>query len=160
MTRRLRFVLFGDARIYREHVSRRGRQGKRELRKAARSAARKLSAPTEGAYKPCDRAECDEKRWETAYDDANTVRLQFFLWRKAGLITEFVVNVQVLASEGWETIEYFDCCHGHCHLHPKSREGRERTVMRLDEIDDVQRAFLQVEKEAHERGRIIRGEGA
>jgi hypothetical protein len=32
--------------------------------------------------------------------------------------------------------------------------------MRLDEVDDVQRAFVKVEQEAHERARLIRGEGA
>jgi hypothetical protein len=140
-------------------VGRHEQQKKRELRRAEREVARQLDSATHGTYEPPERDECREKRWEMAYDDANTIRLQFLTWRKGIELTEFVVNVQVLTSEGWETIEYFDCCHGHYHLHPKSGEPAD-SIMRLDEVGDVQRAFVQVEQEAHDRARIIRGEGA
>jgi hypothetical protein len=129
------------------------------VRKADRRVAKQLASPERGIYEPPDRRECSLSQWESPYDDANTVRLQFLLWRKAGRLAEFVVNVQVLTSEGWDTVEYFDCCHGHCHLHPKSGED-PRSIMRLDGIDDVQRALVQVEAEAHSRARIMRGEGA
>jgi len=141
-------------------VGRREQHKKKEVRKAERSVARRLGSPTKGTYEPPNRDECRHKRWEVAYDDANTIRLQFLLWRKDAKLAEFVVNVQVLTSEGWKTVEHFDCCHGHYHLHPKSGRQRARSIMRLDGVDDVQRAYVLVEQEAHERARIIRGEGA
>lgn len=142
-----------------EVVGRLEQQKNRELRRAARELARQLDSAKEGSYRPPDRDECRHKRWEMAYDDANSIRLQFLTWRKGVHLTEFVVSVEVLTSEGWETVEYFDCCHGSYHLHPKSGEPRE-PIIRLDGIEDVQRAFAQVEQEAHERARIIRSEGA
>lgn len=140
-------------------MGRHEQQKQRELRRAERDVARQLDCAKEGSYRPPDRDECREKRWETSYDDANSIRLQFITWRKGGRLTEFVVNVEVLTSEGWEIIEYFDCCHGSYHHHPKSGEPRD-PIVRLDGVDDVQRAFAQVEQEAHERARIIRNQGA
>lgn len=92
------------------------------------------------------------------YDDAGTVRLQFLLWRQGGRLVDFVVNVQVIGADGWEIVEYFDCCHGNCHLHVKS-DAEPRPILRLDRVDDVQRAFVQVEQEARDRVRIICDEG-
>jgi hypothetical protein len=140
-------------------VVRRGQQGKRAVQRAQRKVSELLDSSEQGAYQTPDRGECIPQQWEIAYDDANTVRLQFFLWREGGRIAEFVVNVQVLASEGWDTVEYFDCCHGHCHLHA-TNDTDVRTIMRLDGIDDVERAFRQVDAESHNRARIMRGEGA
>lgn len=133
---------------------RRGQQGKRAVRRAQRNVSEQLGSSEKGTYQTPDRSECIPQRWETPYDDANTVRLQFLLWRQDGRIAEFVVNVQVLASEGWDTVEYFDCCHGHCHLHAKNGTTA-RTITRLDEIGDVEAAFRQVEREADGRARII-----
>lgn len=140
-------------------VVRRGQQEKKAVRRAQRKVSEQLGSGEQGTYEPPERDDCIPQQWEIAYDDANTVRLQFLLWRKGGRIAEFVVNVQVLASEGWDTVEYFDCCHGHCHLHAKN-DTDVRTIMRLDGIDDVERAFRQVEAESDNRARIMRGEGA
>ncbi|OBG83294.1 hypothetical protein A5699_04665 [Mycobacterium sp. E802] len=138
---------------------RRGQQGRHELRKAQREASRQIES-SQGQYDAKQmRRRCGPPRqWESPYDEANTVRLQFFLWRFNGRLADFVINVQVLTSEGWETVEYFDCCHGHCHLHTQNGEV-PRSFVRLDSIDDVQLAFAQVEGESHTRARIIRAEG-
>ncbi len=137
---------------------RRGQQDKQAKRRAERQAAEQLGSD-HGAYQVPEHDKCRQKQWESPYDNANTVRLQFITWHKGRKIASFVVNVQVLASTGWNTVEYFDCCHGCCHYHPKSGAD-PRTVLRLDAIEDVQRAFKLVEREADDRARIIRGEGA
>jgi hypothetical protein len=136
---------------------RRSQQGRRQDRQAQRDLTQQLESEN-GAYRPGNRSRCKKKQWETPYDDANSVRLQFILWRNAGHITEFVVNVQVLGSDGWHTVEYFDCCHGHCHLHPANGAGPQ-TIARLDSLEDVQRAFDQIEEAADARARIIRDRG-
>ena len=97
--------------------------------------------------------------WDAPYDDSNSVRLQFIVWHRRSTLIDFVVNVQVLTSEGWDTVESFDCCHGHCHLHPQNADLEPRTIAQLDTVDDVVKAFAQVEQEAHDRARIIRDEG-
>lgn len=134
---------------------RRKQQGQKRLREAQRSLSEILNADR-GTYIPPDRGECHEKQWQMPCDDTGAVMLQFVIWRRAGRLVDFVVNVHVLGTAGWEVVEYFDCCHGHCHLHSKSSEG-PRTIMRLDNVDDVERAFAQVDQEAHDRARIIRG---
>ncbi|KUI37591.1 hypothetical protein AU195_18255 [Mycobacterium sp. IS-1496] len=138
-------------------MTRRGQQAKRELRRAQREVGEQLQSD-HGAYEPPPRDDCVLRDWETPYDDANTVRIQFLLWKQGGVLVDFVVNVQELASEGWTTVEHFDCCHGHCHLHPQSGVEPE-SITRLDEVADVQRAFSAVAHEADERARIIRGKG-
>jgi hypothetical protein len=42
--------------------------------------------------------------------DAHTIEVQFYLWRRDGRIVDFVVNLQVLTAEGWESVERIDCC--------------------------------------------------
>lgn len=86
------------------------------------------------------------------------MRLQFIVWNRGRVLVDFVVNVQVLASDGWDTVEYFDCCHGHSHLHTQNPELDPRSIAQLDTVDDVQHAFAQVEREADGRARIIRDE--
>ncbi|CAN5260506.1 hypothetical protein BH11ACT6_BH11ACT6_20690 [soil metagenome] len=139
---------------------RRGQREQRELRRARREAEEQIES-TQGQYDAREmRPQCGQPRqWESPYDEANTVRLQFFLWRLDGRLADFVINVQVVTSEGWHTVEYFDCCHGHCHLHTQNGD-EPRSEVQLDSIDDVQLAFAQVEGEAHARARIIRVEGA
>lgn len=87
------------------------------------------------------------------------MRLQFIVWQRGKALVDFVVNVDVLGSEGWETIEYFDCCHGHCHLHTQNSDLEPRPIAQLDSIEDVRHAFAQVEQDARDRARIIREEG-
>ena len=110
-----------------------------------------------GSYRPPPGLS-PSKQWEIAYDGANTVRVQFILWKAHGRVVNFVVNVQVITAEGWTSVERFDCCHGNCHLHPDGADSA-RVVLRLDSIDDVQRAFDKVRAEAEHRARIIRGKG-
>ncbi|KIQ15351.1 hypothetical protein RU01_15610 [Rhodococcus sp. MEB064] len=113
-----------------------------------------------GSYEPPPREKCRQKQWEQPYDDANSIRLQFILWRRDGRLVEFVVNIQKLTADGWLTIEYFDCCHGHCHLHRDNAQLPPETVERLDDIADVTTAFGKVESQVHDRVRIIRDKGA
>lgn len=133
---------------------RRGQQGQRQVRKAARKTVAALESP-QGTYRP-DRANCRQRQWDTSYDDANTVRLQFIIWSRGKTLVDFVVNVQVLASDGWDTVEYFDCCHGHTHLHTHNSELEPRIIAQLDTPGNVKHAFVQVEHEADNRARIIR----
>lgn len=72
-------------------------------------------------------------------------------------MVEFVVNLEIISASGWETVEYFDCCHGYCHLHTVSDESTPLAVHRLDEVHDVQTAFGEVTELVTERMRIIRG---
>lgn len=112
-----------------------------------------------GSYQPPDRANCPATQWEIPYDDAGTAQLQFLLWRHGRPIVDFVVNVQALGAGGWEIVEYFDCCHGHCHLHARNSEDRQ-TILRFDGVDDVSRAFVLVDQDARHRARILRNEEA
>ena len=135
---------------------RRGQQGRRKQRQAQRAANAQLDS-SQGTYR-ADRQDCRRRTWETPYDDANSVRLQFIVWNRGKILVDFVVNVQVLASQGWNTVEYYDCCHGHCHLHTQNPDLDPRPIAQLDAVDDVQDAFAKVEREATDRARIIRDE--
>lgn len=127
------------------------------MRRAQRATESALGAQ-EGSYRPPLDAGLP-KQWETSYDDSNTVRLQFNLWRDRGKIVNFVINVQVITADGWISVERFDCCHGNCHLHPDNDDVAREVILRLDSEDDVQRAFEKVRPEAERRARIIRDKG-
>lgn len=135
---------------------RRAQQDRLKVRKARQEAEATL-ASSQGTYRP-DRDTCRQRSWEASHDDANTVRLQFIVWHRGNTLVDFVVNVQILGSDGWDTLEYFDCCHGHCHLHVKNSDLDPVPIAQLDTTGDVQHAFTQVERAAHERARIIRDE--
>lgn len=149
--------LTSDRRVnrYRVHMVRRGQQGERKLRQARREAAEQLDS-NEGRYQLPDREDCRFKQWETIGDDAATVRTQTLTWRKGGALVNFVINLQVITPQGWETVERIDCCHGCCHYHP--RNGTEtRPILRLDVVDEVQTAYSAAQQLILERLRIIRG---
>ncbi len=67
---------------------------------------------------------------------------------------DFVINAQVLTAVEWETVEYVDCCHGHCHLHTRSDEP-PRSISPLNSAEDVQGAYTVALALIHERLRII-----
>ena len=136
---------------------RRGQQKERAVRHARRAATDSLESQ-QGSYVLPDRDDCALKQWEMPYDEAYSIRVQYLIWRQAGRMADFVVNIQVLTSDGWVTVEYFDCCHGHCHHHHRDETVRA-TVLRLDDEDDVSRAFQQVEGLLEDRVRIIRNQG-
>jgi hypothetical protein len=137
------------------YVVRRGQQNRRALRQASKATLEQFESP-HGAYTPPDRAQCRNRQWDAPVDDLSTIRLQFNIWRLDGRLVNFVINVQVLTAEGWVSVERFDCCHGHCHLHPDSDEDDSESIHRLDGLDDVEQAFREVERSADERARIIR----
>lgn len=124
------------------------------LREGERETAALLES-TQGSYVRPPREQCKEKRWETPADDSNTIRTQTLIWTQNGRLVEFVVNLQVLTSDGWETIEYIDCCHGHCHRH--SAGGAVQPIMQLDAVSDVKHAYSAAQPVITERIRIIRG---
>lgn len=113
-----------------------------------------------GSYIPPDRSKCRHYQWEIAVDDLSTIKLQFRIWRLDGNLVDFVVIVERLTSSGWTPVERFDCCHGHCHLHVDNDEDGPRSIHRLDNVEDVEAAFIKVEKAADERARIMRDKGA
>lgn len=133
----------------------RGKQKHREVRRAQREAI-ELIESEHGDYTPPDRDLCRYREWVATVDDAYTIRAEYRIWRLRGDLTEFVVNLQRITLDGdWETVEYIDCCHGHCHLHPVS--GGETThIAKLDDAADVEFAFLQVASILPTRLRIIR----
>lgn len=90
-------------------------------------------------------------------DDAATVRLANHIWRDGGLLVNFVINIQRIRPGGWETVEYVDCCHGHCHLH--TADDRTESIMTLDTVHDVQAAFRAATETAMMRAGNLRGEG-
>jgi hypothetical protein len=135
---------------------RRVQQGQQKLRKARRELTEKLESD-KGEYRPPDRVECRYKVWETTGDDANTVRLQTHTWRRNSKLVDFVINAQVLTADGWETVEYVDCCHGLCHHHPQSATAPRQPIKRLDVVGDVQDAFSAAQELIYDRVRIIRG---
>lgn len=135
-------------------MTRRKQQGRQKLRRAAQQALQSLDT-RQGSYTPPDREECSSKQWEVPIDDAATIRLQYNIWRCDGRLVDFVINLQVITAQGWESVEYIDCCHGHCHHHPP--HGADcRTIATLDVVADVQHAFGQVDPIIEERLRIIR----
>ena len=76
--------------------------------------------------------------------------------RKVAGWSIFFVGIQVITmSGGWVNVEYYDCCHGHCHLHTQNGE-QPQGIAQLDNVDDVRRAFAQVSRDADVRARIIR----
>lgn len=135
---------------------RRGQHELREVRKARRAAQAQLDSPV-GTYQP-DREGCRKREWETPCDDTNTVRVQFIVWTRGKDLVDFVVNLQVLTSDGWRIVEYYDCCHGYCHLHPNNPDVDPRPIAQLDTVADVARALHAVEAEVENRARIIRDE--
>lgn len=136
-------------------MSRRGQQGKQQLRRAQREVTAELESQR-GEYQPPDHDRCNKKGWETPLDDANTIRLQFIRWSQGGRLVNFFVGIQVITmSGGWVNVEYYDCCHGHCHLHTQNGE-QPQGIAQLDNVDDVRRAFAQVSRDADVRARIIR----
>lgn len=138
-----------------ERMTRRGQQGKRDLREARRKAAAQIESER-GDYRPPHRDTCRYRGWQQTGDDANTVRLEHHTWRLGKDLVEFVINAQVLTADGWTTVEYVDCCHGSCHHHPQS--GKEiRHIKRLDTIADVKEAFSKAQPLIYDRLRIIRG---
>ena len=73
-------------------------------------------------------------------------------------LADFVILIQRLGTQGWDEVERFDCCHGHCHLHPDGQAESE-TLYQLDGPDDVQEAYAKASVYAGERARIIRDKG-
>lgn len=146
-----------QARRILSRMPRRGQQTRNAVRRAQRDTTNELESP-QGNYTPPS-TDDPPKQWEMTYDDTNTVRVQFNLWRAKGRITNFVVNVQVITADGWMSVERFDCCHGCCHLHVDNDETKSRPILRLDTEHDVKRAFDLVMAEAGARARIIRDKG-
>lgn len=138
---------------YRFSMIRRGQQGRREMRRAEREAAKEIESDR-GGYRPPDRADCYTKQWVTPGDDTYRLRLQTITWRQQGRLMDFVINAQVLTALEWETVEYVDCCHGHCHLHTRSDE-LPRSISPLNSAEDVQGAYTVALALIHERLRII-----
>lgn len=137
-------------------MTRRHQQKQKELKRAAKTA----DIPTQlGTYQRPDRSECFSRQWHIAYDNSQTVRIQFNLWKQGPSIVDFAIIIQRLGTDGWEEAERFDCCHGHCHLHAEGGDNIE-SIHRLDNVTDVKPAFELASAEAHERARIIRDKGA
>jgi hypothetical protein len=132
---------------------RRAQHEQKKLREARRKITERLESD-QGEYRP-DRRHCVPRQWDTAGDDSNTIRVQNLIWYRKGQLVDFVINLQVLTSEGWETVEYVDCCHGSCHHHPQS--GDTAAILRLDVVDDVQNAYGVAQPLIYDRLRIIRG---
>ena len=138
---------------YRFSMIRRGQHGRREMRRAEREAAKEIESDR-GGYRPPDRADCHTKQWITPGDDTYRLRLQTITWRQQGRLMDFVINAQVLTAVEWETVEYVDCCHGHCHLHTRSDEP-PRSISPLNSAEDVQGAYTVALAPIHERLSII-----
>lgn len=108
-----------------------------------------------GQYLPPKRTECHERSWQTPGDDLCTLRLDNHTWMQGGVLVDFVINLQVLSTDGWVTVEYIDCCHGHCHHH--SQNGTDpATILCLDTVDDVRAAFRAAQLVIYERLASIR----
>ena len=73
-------------------MSRRGQSKKRELKRTKKSVKKQLDS-LHGSYIP-DRAHCRTRQWDTAYDDVNTVRVQFNTWHRGRQLIDFVILVQ------------------------------------------------------------------
>src|SRR5437016_494883 len=100
---------------------RRHQQGEQKLRRAKKRVEEALSAD-EGDYRPPARGKCKSRQWETVINDAPGIRVQYNIWQHKGCLVDFVINIQVLTAEAWETVESLDCCHGNCHYHPLNDE--------------------------------------
>ena len=109
-------------------MTRRNQQERRDLKRATKSASARLDN-RQGTYRP-NRTGCTERQWVTSLDDSNTVRIEYRIWKRGGL-ADFVILIQRLGTQGWDEVERFDCCHGHCHLHPDGQAESE-TLYQLD----------------------------
>lgn len=130
-------------------------QKERKALRRARSEAETSLTSRQGSYIPPDREKCKARQWVQAYDDASTVRVQFNLWSLDGRPVDFAIIVQRLGTDGWEDVERYDCCHGHCHLHADGKDS-SASIYQLDTQDDVKVALTRAEAESADRARIIR----
>ena len=134
-------------------MTRRSQQGPKAVRQAQKKVEESLGSD-QGQYQRPSREHCTFKQWEMPVDDGYSVRVQTHIWRHEGRLVDFCINLQVFGADGWITVEHIDCCHGYCHHHPLNG-SKSRSIHRLDDVADVQRAFKQVETIIEQRIRII-----
>ena len=105
-----------------QRASRRGQSKKRELKRTKKSVKKQLDS-LHGSTSPT--AHCRTRQWDTAYDDVNTVRVQFNTWHRGRQLIDFVIPSNGSAPTGGRTSSDSDCCHGCCHLHQDGRDGND-----------------------------------
>lgn len=105
-----------------------------------------------GNYVAPNRADCDDHAWYYL-DESGTIRIEFYIWRLAGRLVDFVVLLQAESADGLEILERIDCSHGYCHLHRRNRTVDSIAV--LDSVDDVERAYNAIDPIVDARVRIL-----
>lgn len=121
-------------------MMRRNQQDGREERRARRAAEQALDDQDHGEYVPPARSECSPKDWYESIDDADTLRIEYRLWRKDGRLVDFAIILLGVDMDGeWVEVARMDCCHGYAHLHHV--EGKTSAVKPLHTADDVPEAF-------------------
>lgn len=142
--------------IYPRFVMRREQRRRREERRAAKGSLHQLADQTRGAYIPPDRQECFAKEYYETLDDSNTLRIETRIWRSEKRLVDLVLLLRALDWDEWTTVARVDCCWGFCHLHPPGDDSRHEAIVRLDSVDDVERAFALAHGRLTEVGYRIR----
>ena len=142
---------------------RRTQQKRSDEKRAQQSLLDGIAEQARGDYRAPDRSECSVKSWYSSLDDADTLRVDYRIWRLSGRLVDFVILLQVAVWDDWENVARVDCCHGHCHLHPPDDEriggGESRSICRLDAVDDAAGAFDAAVEEIESAGRRLRQKG-
>lgn len=105
-----------------------------------------------GSYVAPDRAACDDQDWYYL-DESGTIRIEFYIWRLAGRLVDFVVLLRAESADGRETLERIDCSHGYCHLHRSNQTVDNIAV--LDSVSDVERVYNAIDLIIDARVRML-----
>lgn len=114
----------------------------------------------QGDYRPPAREKCDGPYERYLYvEDSATLRISVRIWRLDGRMTEFVLLLETGdwgEPEDWAKLARIDCAGGSCHEHPIGKPAEHQTLLRLDELADVQRAYPIATARMHEIAHTIR----
>jgi hypothetical protein len=121
-------------------MTRREQQARRAERRARDELESALSGHV-GEYTPPPRSECRSKNWYDAVDDADTIRIRVWTWRKGAVMVDFAIAVEVLDIDQWGVVARVDCAHGNCHLHPPHDIKAREVLCWLRDVGDLRDAF-------------------
>ncbi|WP_423138083.1 hypothetical protein [Microbacterium sp. HMH0099] len=124
-----------------------GHEGPKQRRKALNEARKAMEAELareQGDYRPPDRDDCSSKEWYLSIDDSANLRISIWTWRFEGRLVDFLMLVETgdwAVADAWQEVARIDCSGGRCHLHPPNDMDEHELILRLDSIDDVEKAF-------------------
>lgn len=109
--------------------------------KRARQEVERVLSGQVGSYKPPRREDCRAKNWYVSIDDADTIRIRVWTWRKGAVMVDFAICVDVFDIDDWGTVARVDCKHGTCHLHPPQDLEAKEVLRSLTDVGDLRDAY-------------------